>query len=89
MDRSKKAEDFHVGQEVICVRPEEFVSSVASYLRNRTGIVKQVLPSNGEWPMRKNAVRVLWQKRNGRGKEKSMLMHPYDIAPTAASSGDQ
>lgn len=76
----KKAEDFHVGQQVTCARLESFPSSLASYLRDRVGIVKKISPSGFGWPTG-NRVQVLWQKRNGRGKEKSMVMHPEDLLP--------
>jgi len=76
-----KAEDFAVGQEVMCRDPNAFLSSKASYLKNRVGIVQKVWPSNApkDMAMRRNEVKVRWQKRNGRGVEKEMIMCPRDL----------
>jgi len=90
--KRKKAEDFEVGQAVICVDPNKFISARAKYLQNRTGIVKQVWPSDGDRgaATRINEVSVLWMKRNGRGKEARMVMRPDDLAaPTLPPTGAQ
>lgn len=82
-----KAEDFHVGQKVVVPKPEDFVGPVCAYLKDRVGVVTVVWPSTGDrdTALRRNQVQVLWGKRNGRGKEKSMIMGPKWIAPAEAS----
>jgi hypothetical protein len=83
MEKRRKAEDFSVGQEVVCVHPDKFIASMCSYLKNRTGVILKVWPSDApmDTAMCRNKVSVLWQKRNGRGVEKSMIMHPSDLEP--------
>lgn len=86
VSRRRKAEDFHVGQDVVVEDAEAFISSVANYLKGRTGVVVEIWPSDTprDSPMRKNQLRVKWGKRNGRGVEKEMVMHPRNLLPANA-----
>lgn len=79
----RKAEDFHLGQEVMVEDADSFISSMATYLKGRIGVVTHIWPSDTprDSPIRKNQVRVKWGKRNGRGVEKEMLMSPRDLRP--------
>lgn len=89
VSRRRKAEDFHVGQDVVVEDAEAFISSVANYLKGRTGVVVEIWPSDTprDSPMRKNQLRVKWGKRNGRGVEKEMVMHPRNLLPANARLG--
>lgn len=76
--------DFRVGQVVICPTPDAFVSEVRKYLDGREGIVIEVYPvtrPNEQYCGHVNKVKVMWKRRNRRGKEKVMLMMPTHIAP--------
>jgi hypothetical protein len=77
-----KSEEFQIGQEVECLNTETFLEPMRSYLRDRKGIVTNVYPSvrpDNFYCGRINQVRILWGKRNGRGKEKEIAMQPRDL----------
>ena len=79
---ARKSEDFEVGQRVKCTDPEKFLSDVRDKLTNREGVVRSINPSARPSPsycQHLNVVFVLWQKRNGRGKEFERMMRPEDI----------
>lgn len=86
VSRRRVAEDFHVGQKVKVEDSSVFISEVANYVRDRVGTVAEVWPSDTprDSPMRRNQLRVKWGKRNGRGKEKEMVMQPRDLLPANA-----
>jgi len=76
------SEDFKIGQTVSCAEPEGFLQPLRDYLKGRTGVVKRIFPK--ERPDKNycghvNQVEILWGKRNGRGKEKLIRMHPRDL----------
>lgn len=81
--RRRMAEDFHVGQKVMVKDADIFIWEVANYVRGRVGTVIKVWPSNTprDSLMRKNQLSIKWDKRNGRGKEKVMVMHPQYLLP--------
>lgn len=83
----KKAEDFAVGQVVVCKNPENFLSDRRKYLTGRQGTIMQVFPSTEKnIHLRKNELWVLWHKRNGRGQEQRMFMRPSDVECVSTSS---
>lgn len=77
-----KSDDFEVGQQVLCANPEKFLQPERSYLAGRRGTVVKVFPHERPddfycGPI--GQVKVLWGKRNGRGKEKEINMRPRDL----------
>lgn len=83
--RRRVAEDFHIGQKVMVKDASVFISEVANYVRGRVGTVMELWPSDAprDSLMMRNQLRVKWGKRNGRGKEKDMIMQPRDLLPAA------
>lgn len=83
MVEKPKAENFTVGQRVVCADPTRFMKEKCRYLTNREGVVERVWPSTGDpkTAMRINEVSVRWGKRNGRGKEQIMRMRPDYLQP--------
>lgn len=81
--------DFHVGQRVRCRDPEGFVADWRNYLRDRTGVVEKVGPAErrerGDCFV--NEVRVRWERRNGRGKERTDWFNARELVPLEASVG--
>jgi len=78
------SEDFEVGQVVTCKDPECFLQPFRSYLKGRQGTVEKVYPArrpDDQYCGPVNQVEVLWAKRNGRGKEQRVIMHPRDLSP--------
>ena len=77
-----KSDDFEVGQLVECVSAETFLQPERGYLTGRSGTVVKIFPrsrTDNFYCGQINKVKVLWGKRNGRGKEKEMTMYPRDL----------
>lgn len=76
------SDDFEIGQQVRCLDTETFLQPTRSYLADRVGTVIKIFPRSRPdnfYCGQINKVKVLWGKRNGRGKEKEMTMHPRDL----------
>jgi len=78
----KTSDDFKVGDVVMCPCPEHFLSATAKFLTGREGVVIRSFPVKVPDPYycgHTNKVVVKWGKRNGRGKEKEMMLSPWDV----------
>lgn len=81
-DFHKFSDEFEVGNKVECVDADTFLQPARSYLTNRAGTVINVYPSSRPdefYCGQINKVNVLWGKRNGRGKEREIMMYPCDL----------
>ncbi len=71
------AEELKVGDTVRVKDPDEYIVSFANKVRDRDAVVEFVGPD--EHRQFKGRVRVMFQKRNGRGKEFREMMRSRDL----------